>query len=155
MDALVKIHNAKEINRQRIMYKTNSFQGWILDLLYWILGSGMMTQPQFGIEKISRDARWRIWRSVLDKATWKLFFWKRNRNWCKWFGQTTTNLPSASAAVILFLGSTVNIFLMRSLAGADMEGHGALCKSSLACKTASNIAFSVSNTIVYPHITIM
>ena len=70
-----------------------------------------------------------------------------------WTSNFIDFLPRASAAVILFLGSTVNIFLTRSFALGEMESHGALCKSSLASETALKISFSVSNTFVYQHIT--
>lgn len=56
------------------------------------------------------------------------------------------SIPRASAAVIRFLGSFVNIFLIRSFAWPDMEGHGELCKSRLPSKIASNMPFSVSVT---------
>jgi len=53
-------------------------------------------------------------------------------------------LPSAWAAVILLLGSLVNIFLIRSFAEDEMLGHGGLSKSRLPSNTASNMPFSVS-----------
>lgn len=52
--------------------------------------------------------------------------------------------PRASAAVIRFLGSIINILLMRSFAPVDIDGHGELFKSSLPAKIASNMPFSVS-----------
>jgi hypothetical protein len=55
--------------------------------------------------------------------------------------------PRASAAVIRFLGFTVNILVIRSFALADIEGHGELCKSSLASRIAANMAFLVSKKI--------
>lgn len=58
-------------------------------------------------------------------------------------------LPRTSAAVILFLVSFVNIFLMRSFAALDIEGHGALSKSSLPSIIASNIPFSVSKIEIF------
>lgn len=52
--------------------------------------------------------------------------------------------PRAWKAVILFFGSLVNIFLIRSLAESDIEGHGDLFKSRFPRNIASNMPFSVS-----------
>jgi hypothetical protein len=57
--------------------------------------------------------------------------------------------PRASAAVIRFLGSIINILLMRSFAPVDIDGHGELFKSSLPAKIASNMPFSVSKNKTY------
>lgn len=43
-----------------------------------------------------------------------------------------------------FFGSLVSIFLTRSLALFDMEGHGRLSKSISSFNIASNMPFSVS-----------
>lgn len=50
----------------------------------------------------------------------------------------------ASDAVILFFGSMVSIFTIRSLAPLDIVGQGALSKSISPFKMASNIPRSVS-----------
>jgi len=54
------------------------------------------------------------------------------------------SIPSASAAVILFLGSLINIFLIKSFALSDIVGQGEVSRSSFPSKIASNIVFSVS-----------
>ena len=46
-----------------------------------------------------------------------------------------------------FLGSRVNIFLIKSFAAAEIEGHGALSRSSLPSKIDSNMALSVSKIV--------
>lgn len=57
------------------------------------------------------------------------------------------HIPSASAAVIRFLGSLANIFLIKSFALSDIVGQGEDSRSKFPSKTASNIVFSVSKTI--------
>lgn len=57
-------------------------------------------------------------------------------------------LRRASSAVIRFLGSIVNIFLTRSFAEVDIEGHGDDSKSNWPLTISSNMPFSVSDVHV-------
>lgn len=56
-----------------------------------------------------------------------------------------TYVPSASAAEILLLGSTVSIFLIRSLEALDIEGQGEVSRSKFPFSISSNMPFSVSD----------
>lgn len=85
---------------------------------------------------------WMLW----VKCTIQMTLMEFPTNFDVAVSQTFMCLPRTSAAVILFLGSFVNIFLMRSFAASDIEGHGALCKSSFPSIMESNIPFSVSET---------
>jgi hypothetical protein len=53
-------------------------------------------------------------------------------------------LLKTSHAVSLCLGSEFNIFLTRSFAAGEMEGHGSLEKSTWPLRMALNIPFSDS-----------
>lgn len=54
------------------------------------------------------------------------------------------DIPRTCAEVILFLGSCVSIFLTRSFALFETDGHGSLLKSISPSSIASNIPFSFS-----------
>jgi hypothetical protein len=54
------------------------------------------------------------------------------------------NSRRTSWAVSLFLGSLMSILLTRSLAPSETLGHGSDSKSSLPCKTSSNMPCSFS-----------
>lgn len=58
------------------------------------------------------------------------------------------HLRRASSAVIRFLGSIVNIFLTRSFAEVEIEGHGDDSKSNWPLTISSNMPFSVSDVQV-------
>jgi len=53
-------------------------------------------------------------------------------------------LPRTCSAVIRLLGSSVSIFLTRSFALSDIEGHGWLSKSISHFRISSNIPISLS-----------